>query len=267
MRTHLLVAVLALAGTACVAPGASPPDDDATGGLQPPTFAPLTESASPQAAPSPAASPSASTPGPTGTATVGGSPSGTPQPSPTPAASTPAPTATASPPPPAATVRGTLPDGTDDLDGLNRSQAPGYADLRAATLEMGSDRGAIRIEFASAAPEQGSDDEILNVATYHDVTGDGSVDYEIWASLTADGWGTSWYDLRAGTVRFAAEDEVDVAVDAGVLELTFPVTHLDGARSGQWLASTEWTTALMRTTGATVTDDAPDDRSGRRWPD
>lgn len=259
MRTPVLPAIaLALVAAACVAPGAEIPEGEPTVGLQEPTFAPLTPStadgtASPTASPT---TPPAPTPSPTGDTVA--------EDTPVPVAT---PTATGTPTTaPSAPVRGSLTDGTGDMDGLHRSRAPGHADLRAVALEMGPENGTIHIEFAAPAPEHGAGDEIVNVATYHDVTGDGRVDYEVWASLTSEGWGTSWFDLRAGTARFAADDDVEVAVESGALVLTFPSSHLDGARTGQWLASSEWGTGLMMSTGTTVTDDAPDDRSGRRWP-
>lgn len=158
-------------------------------------------------------------------------------------------------------------DGTGDLQGVGRSSAPAHADLRSLALEVAGDTATITIGFAGPAPEQGEGDDILNVATYHDVTGDGSVDYEIWASLTADGWGTSWYDVRNGTARFAADDDVDVDVVDGAVVLTFPPGHLGGARSGRWLASSEWGSVATISSGTSTTDDAPDDRSGRTWPD
>ena len=255
------VAVLALLGSGCVAPGAQVPEDEPTGGLQAPTFTPLDAGTTTDAA---SATPSTnpSSPAPRASATPTDAATATPTPSTTTTASGTA----ASSPTPRPPVRGTLTDGTGDLEGLNRSNAPGYADLRAVRLEMAGDRGTIRVDFAAPAPEAGEGDEIVNVATYHDVTGDGNVDYEIWASLTSDGWGTSWYDLRNGTARFAADDDVDVEIEDGTLVLTFPASHLDGARSGQWLASSEWGTSLAMSAGTTVTDDAPDDRSGRRWP-
>lgn len=260
-----LALLLTVALTACVAPGADVPEDD-TAGLQQPTFTPLAGTSPPSASDVAATSGPATPPPP--------SPTGTPSDTMTPEPSTAAPTGTGEPTSPAtptaaptaSTLRGVLTDGTDDLSGLQSGQAPEYADLREVTLTMGGAQGRITLGFAGPAPEAGEGDEILNVATYHDVTGDGNVDYEIWASLTADGWGTSWYDIRNGTARFAAEDDVEVEVVDGVVVLTFPPSHLDDARSGRWLASSEWGTALSMSSGTSATDDAPDDRSGTAWP-
>lgn len=270
-RLPAAAVVLALAAAACVAPGATVEDTTPTVGLQDPTFEPL-----PTDEPAPATSTS---PSPTATTTPP-SPAATSAPAPSPEATaatgapSPASTTTATPTPeddtpPAEPVplSGTLVDGTGDLRGLESSRAPGYADLREVVLTMRPDRGRIAISFAEPAPDAGEDDEILNVATYHDVTGDGKVDYEIWASMTANGWGTSWFDLRTGTARYAADDDVEVEVVDGVVVLTFPSSHLDGARSGRWLASSEWGTGLSISSGTSAVDDVPDDRSGAAWPD
>lgn len=259
----VLLPALALALSACVAPGARL-EPVPTGGLQPPTFEPLppdargtegsqagtpTASATPATPPAPSDGPSPATPDPEGTTTSSPAPTNPPSGS---GASEPR--------------RGVLEDGTGDLDGLGANRAPAHADLRRVTLELTDTEGRIVVEFAGPAPENGEGDEIVNVATYHDVTGDGAVDYEIWASLTVDGWGTAWYDIRNGTARFASEDDVAVDVVEGTLVLTFPSSHLGDATSGQWLASSEWGTPLTIGTSTAVTDDAPDDRAGRAWP-
>lgn len=256
--------VLLLTGTACVAPGASVEDPAPTVGLQDPTFAPL-PSASAEPSTTDAVTPTADAASPTVPSTAPAAPDPTTGETAAPVAS-PGPTPAGEPAAPVP-VRGTLVDGTGDLRGLEAARAPGHADLREVVLTMGPDQGRITIAFADPAPEQGEGDEILNVATYHDVTGDGRVDYELWASMTANGWGTSWFDLRNGTARYAADDDVDVEVVDGVVVLTFPPSHLDDARSGQWLASSEWGTALSIGSGTSATDDVPDDRSGAAWPD
>lgn len=257
---HAVALLVAATLTACVAPGAEVPDEESVG-LQQPTFAPLSPTPSTTPSDDVSASPAPVVPSPSRS----GAP-GTSAPTPAPTASEvsrePTATPTATPRP----VRGVLFDGTGDMEGLQAGQAPDHADLRELTLHMGAEEGRITLAFAAPAPEAADGDQILNVATYHDVSGDGNVDYEIWASLTSEGWGTSWYDLRAGTARFAAEDEVDVEVVDGVVVLTFPPSHLDDARSGRWLASSEWGTALTMSSGTSATDDAPDDRSGAAWP-
>lgn len=272
-----LVAGLALATTGCVAPGAST-EPEAPAGLQQPTFTPLateaaTQPESPTQAPTTTETATAGTPtsgasapadAPTSAATDAPTSSEPPPaagPATEPAATTPRDDATA---PPA--VRGTLADDTEDLRGLAATRAPEHADLRDLELVVDHDQAQIRIAFAAPAPESADDDSILNIATYHDVTGDGRIDYEIWTSLTADGWGTSWFDIREGTARYAADDDVEVEVVDGVVVLTFSPNHLGGARSGRWLASSEWGSAVDMRAGASAEDDAPDERTGQPWP-
>lgn len=253
MRHALLLPVVALLLGGCVAPGAEGPEDGATG-LPAPTFAPLE---------------TATTGQPTGTSTATASDPEPTAPATTDSSTDPAPTSTRpapSPTPPPVRLTGSIPDDAGDLRGLGASQAPDHADLTEARLVRRGDRGTIRITFAGPAPESGDGDEILNVATYHDITGDGRIDREIWASLTADGWGTSWHDLRTGESRYAADDDVEVAIEQGQLVLTFPFSALAGATTSRWMVATQWGTGTTLMAGDGVRDDAPDDRQGRRWP-
>jgi hypothetical protein len=243
MSRSSAVALAVVLAVACVPPGTdTTPDDDATAELVAPTFSPV------PTAPVPTTPASASDPGPAPTSV------------------TPGPTTSATPSPPQPLhLTGTIEDGTNDLDGEGASDAPDWADLRRATLLREDEQVTITIEFAQPAPEFGRDNEIVNIATYHDITGDGHVDFEIWASLTADGWGTSYWDNQDGTVQYAAEDDVDIAVEGGDLVLTFPPGHLDNATVGRWQVSLEYvgqTLVFQRLAG----DEAPDDRNGAWWP-
>lgn len=257
-RLLVLLAALLLGG--CVAPGADGPEDDATGGLPVPTFTPLETGTTPQ--PTGTSTAPTSDPQPADRATTGSPPRATDPTTPSPTANPPAPSPTSTP----LLLIGSIPDDTGDLRGLGASQAPDHADLAQALLVRQEDRGTIRITFAGPAPERGDDDEILNVATYHDVTGDGRIDREIWASLTADGWGTSWHDLRTGESRYAANDDVEVAIEQGELVLTFPFSALADVTTSRWMVATQWGTGTTLMAGDGVRDDAPDDRRGRRWP-
>ncbi len=256
MRRVLLLPAVALLLGGCVAPGAQVPDDDTTGGLPVPTFTPLDTATTAPPQPTSTSTAAPSEPEPTARATTTNPTDTVPTPTPPPA----------SPTQPPAPLIGSIPDDTGDLRGLGASQAPDHADLAQALLVRRGDRGTIRITFAAPAPESGDGDEILNVATYHDVTGDGRIDREIWASLTADGWGTSWHDLRTGESRYAADDDVEVAIEQGELVLTFPFTALADATTSRWMVATQWGTATTLMAGDGVRDDAPDDRRGRRWP-
>lgn len=255
-RALLLLPVAALVLGGCVAPGAQTPEDDGTGGLPVPTFTPFETATTTQPQPTDTPTVRASDREPTAEATT----ANPTEPAPTP---TPPPTSPTQPPAP---LIGTIPDNSGDLRGLSASQAPDHADLTQAVLVRRGDRGTIRITFAAPAPERGDGDEILNVATYHDVTGDGRIDHEIWASLTADGWGTSWHDLRTGESRYAADDDVEVAIEQGELVLTFPFSALADATTSRWMVATQWGTGTTLMAGDGVRDDAPDDRRGRRWP-
>lgn len=265
-----LLVALALTGAGCLAPGA---DDTvaapAPAGSGAPTFAPETEAAGGD----PATSDVTSAPAPTtpGADPDAGTTQGDSGPSPAASASPTSPTSSSAPDAPATVATapagprdGVIDDPAGDLAGDDPERAPAWADVVGATIRLHEGRGEIVLRFAGQVPATGRDGEAVNVATFHDLTGDGRIDREIWASQTSDGWGTSYWDRQADTVRFADEDEVDVEVDADTVRLSFPAGHLADATTGRWQVTLEWVDQALLTQRLAV-DDAPDDRGGARW--
>lgn len=159
---------------------------------------------------------------------------------------------------------GRLDDSAGDVTGLT---SPGWADLRSAELARANSGFTLTHEANEAFPEQGHGTNTMNIATFVDIDGDGDIDYEIWANLSPEGWGTSYFDEREGTARYAADDSVDVEVVDGDVVLRFPASHLAQAPSFRWSIASEYGPYEAIGTDAMARDYLPDDRSGRPFPD
>jgi hypothetical protein len=172
------------------------------------------------------------------------------------AASTPAPRpAAATTPAGPVTSRAVVGDPTGDVRGL--TGAPAYADLTGASLMRASDGFTLHVSFAGAVPHrQGSDGEVVNVATFVDLDGDGQVDYEVWATLADDGWGSS-YRTPSGA-RFGDDSGVRVRPEGSGLVLSFPLAHLERARLFRWAVGAEHGSVEQVASGTTARDNAPD---------
>lgn len=156
-----------------------------------------------------------------------------------------------------------LRDPVGDVTGFG---SPDWADLRGARLVGNGPTFTLTHVLAGPAPREGDGQETMNIATFFDVDGDGNIDYEIWANLSPEGWGTSYFDERQGTARYAADDDVDVEVVDTSVQLRFPVSHLGEAPSFRWSIASEYGPYEAIGTDAMARDYLPDDRSGRPFP-
>ncbi|MPZ00366.1 MAG: hypothetical protein GEU97_20770 [Actinophytocola sp.] len=163
-------------------------------------------------------------------------------------------------PPPRTPTRttATIEDATGDVE-WTVQRPPEYTDIATATLTRASDGYTLRLRFAAEVPQrQQDDDRTMNVASFFDVTGDGEIDYEIWANLADNGWGPSYRDRRHSEARFMADSDVQVAARGRSLVLRFPLGHLAGARTFQWATASEWGSYETIATAAAARDYAPD---------
>lgn len=249
-----------LALTALPACGMSPADDAATpqrtAGLAP-TFAPVpTEPSRALSRPNDPARPrsdATETTAPPGTAPQA---EGTRQPEAAGTAAAAARHATASRRTPTRATA-SVTDATGDVE-WTLQRPPEYTDIAAATLTRASDGYTLRVRFAAEVPQRQHDDRTMNVASFFDVTGDGEIDYEIWANLADNGWGPSYRDRRNGEARFMADSDVQVAARGRSLVFRFPLRHLAGARTFQWATASEWGSYETIATAAAARDYAPD---------
>lgn len=180
-------------------------------------------------------------------------------PSAPPTSSSPSPRSTggAGPSPSAAPERGlsaSLADPTGDVSGLG---APSYVDLTGAVLERTGDRFRLVVETAAALPTRQDGDRTMNVVGFADTDLDGSVDYEVWATLADTGWGTSSRNPEGA--RFGSDSGVEVSVSGSTLTMTFGAGILGDAQSFQWSAASEHGSYEQIASGTTAQDYGPDD--------
>lgn len=169
--------------------------------------------------------------------------------------------------PPVPATAGTLEDRTGDVTVAPLDPAPKYADLVAATLRRAAGGFTLRVRFNAPAPASGTgDDHTMNVATFFDVDGDGSVDYEVWANVARDGWGGAWFDNANDRGGYLDDSDVRITVDRGVLVLRFPLGHVGNAARFRWAMATEYGRLETLGTIAAARDAMPDNDGAARFP-
>jgi hypothetical protein len=109
------------------------------------------------------------------------------------------------------------------------------------------------------APSSSDDEHTMNVASFYDVDGDGTIDYEVWANVAAGGWGSSYFDDVHGGGGFQKQSGVTVAPEGDEVVMQFPATHLTGATRFRWSIASEWGRYDALGTLATARDAMPDD--------
>lgn len=141
---------------------------------------------------------------------------------------------------------------------------PPWSDLLGARLSR-SDAGfelRVRVAGGGAPSSSGSDGHTMNVASFYDVDGDGSIDYEVWANIAESGWGGSHFDNGAGTGAYLEDSGVAIRTDGDEVVITFPHAHLNDARSFRWSVASEWGRYEAIGTPSAVRDQAPDGGGG-----
>jgi hypothetical protein len=187
-------------------------------------------------------------------------PAGTGQPSGAPTTADTATGATATSTAPAdQVITATMTDPSGDLT-PSLERPPAYADLAGATLWRRPTAFELRVKLAAPAPQRAEDAEhTMNIASFYDVNGDGHVDYEVWANLSADGWGGSYYDNRAGTASHGPSSGIAWVPQGDEVVMVFPLPYLGNASRFRWSLASEWGRYEVLTTPASARDDAPDD--------
>lgn len=259
VRVPVAVAVTFVMSVACVPPAARDQlAEEGPGGLQP-TFEATTPAAEPTGpvpeTPRPTTGPSTipSDPSERDAATTGASPR--------------PPTEAATAPSAPVVRRAELVDPVGDVDEPVLVDAPDYADLASASIEVGDGAVTLSVSFSGRTPERSDDDHTMNVASFYDVDGNGSIDFEVWANLSSSGWGTSWFDNRDGRALFGADDEAEASVTPDALTLHFPHEYLGDAGSFRWALAAEWGTYEALATNQMTSDRAPDEGRPADFPD
>lgn len=169
-------------------------------------------------------------------------------------ASAPAETRAPVPAPPSATTAA-VSDPQGDVQG-SLTQAPPYVDLTGARLTRARGGYELRASFAGSVPAKQSDDKTVNVASFYDLDGDGTIDYEVWATLADNGWSGS-YRTPSGA-RFNEDSGVRAHADGQQLVVTFPLGHLNDDDAFRWSVGAEWGSYQQIAAGTTARDNAPD---------
>jgi hypothetical protein len=154
---------------------------------------------------------------------------------------------------------------TDPAGDLSRSLegAPASADIVAVRLERAGDTVVVRTTFAGAVPatQSANQGKGMNVASFYDVDGNGLVDYEVWASLADNGWGTGYRDARQRTAAFGSSTGIEVSVEGKTLVTRFPADRIAGADAFGWSAAAEWGSFESMAAGTSARDHAPEEQA------
>lgn len=191
---------------------------------------------------------------PTGTSSGGGS-----------TATTAAATPPAAPSEPITPTTGTISDRQGDVT-FSLDRRPDWADLIGGTLTRRGDGYELRVKLGGAVPSTYETERTINIASFYDVTGDGSIDYEVWVNLAAEGWGGSYFDnTRTGANRIN-DEALTITPTGDELVVSFPLAHLAAAERMQWALAMEWGRYEAIGTAAAARDDAPDNDAAAAFP-
>jgi hypothetical protein len=164
------------------------------------------------------------------------------------------------------TVTSTVDDPRGDTTKTLLGSAPAWADLVAGSVtRVGTGDVTITVELA-APPSSPSRGTTMNVAAFHDLTGDGHVDLEIWANWSDAGWYPSWRDNREGRAAFGAETGITVQTRDATLALVVPAERFGAHDRWRWSLGLEWGRYESLGTAAAAHDLAPDEGAVHHGP-
>ena len=144
---------------------------------------------------------------------------------------------------------------------------PPWADLAGATLTRSSAGYELRVRLGGgSAPSTTDANHTMNIASFYDLDGDGTIDYEVWANLADTGWATSWFDDRTGGAHFNGDSGVTSEVVDDSLVLRFALDHIASAATFRWSLASEWGGYGAIGTDLAARDDAPDNDRPARFP-
>lgn len=131
-------------------------------------------------------------------------------------------------------------DPRDDTTSPLLGGAPDWADLLAGEVER-TDAGDVTLTIELAeSPEEPEAGTTMNVASFHDLTGDGDVDLEVWLNHSRQGWFPSWRDNRAGEAAFGDDTGLAVEVTGPTIEVVVPGDLVGRPTSWRWSLGLEW---------------------------
>lgn len=150
-------------------------------------------------------------------------------------------------------------DPDDDAVGGVEDDPPPWTDLAGVTLVRQGNAYALRVQLAGGdAPETSDGESTMNIASFHDVDGDGGVDHEIWANLGPEGWGGAWFDDE-GNAAFGEDSNVSVEVDGDEVVILFPDVMLDQPDRFRFSVASEYGDMGVLGSSFARRDDVPND--------
>ena len=169
------------------------------------------------------------------------------------------PGAGSTPPAEPGATQGVVTDSVGDVTPTPLDPAPKWADLAGARLIRRIDGFELRVRLAEAAPAKSQDgDHTMNIASFFDIDGDGSINFEVWLNVGPDGWGGSWFDNDTEQARFQDDAQLAITVEGEEVVAKFPVGHVGGAETFRWSLASEYGRYEAIGTTAMARDDAPD---------
>jgi hypothetical protein len=159
----------------------------------------------------------------------------------------------------ARTVTSSVTDPRGDTTKTLLGAAPAWADLVAGTVtRTGAGDVTLTVELAAppSSPQRGT---TMNIASFHDLTGDGHVDLEVWANWSDAGWFPSWRDNRVGRAAYGRDTSISVRARDATLELIIPAERFGEQDRWRWSLGLEWGRHEWLGTAAAAHDLAPDD--------
>jgi hypothetical protein len=134
---------------------------------------------------------------------------------------------------------------------------PGWTDLAGGSLERQGNAYRLIVRLGGAPPARSDGKTTMNIASYYDVDGDGSVDFEIWANLGPNGWAPVWYDDE-GHAAAGDRSNVTIKVTGSEVRLLFPDALIDSPAGLRFSLASEYGTLAALGSDAARRDDAPD---------
>jgi hypothetical protein len=146
----------------------------------------------------------------------------------------------------------------DATPGVGTGTPPAWTDLAGASLDRRGNAYRLAIRLGGdRAPARSDGTSTMNIASFYDVDGDGSIDFEIWANLGPEGWGAAWYDEEE-RAAFGEDSNVTVLVEDNEVVLLFPDVMLGTPDRFRFSLASEY--GELSTIGSSFArrDDAPD---------
>jgi hypothetical protein len=139
--------------------------------------------------------------------------------------------------------------------------SPASADIVRVQVTRRKGEIEVRTTFAATVPAKQTGGKSMNVASFYDVDDNGVIDYEVWASLADNGWGTGHLDRREEEATFGPATGIEVSVEGDTLVTTFPLDRIGDADVFRWSAASEWGSFESMAASTSARDYAPDDGS------